>query len=111
MAVGYVRAGITCIVDDAVFPDRDDVGWGPWDVALRGVPHGLVVLWAPLAQVLARNALRGLSQQLPHAVLTEIHERMAGWERSGHPVVECGGTGIDETVAGLARALGSMHLA
>jgi hypothetical protein len=111
MALGYVQAGQTCIVDDAVFPDRDDVGWGPWDAALRGSPRGLVVIWAPLAEVAARNAMRSPPERLPDAILAEIHGRMAGWRGSGHPIVDSGRASIDETVAGLGQAIDSMHLA
>jgi hypothetical protein len=108
MALGYARAGHTCIVDDAVFPDRDDVGWGPWDAALRGAPHGLVVIWAPLAEVAARNALRSPSERLPDPILAEIHERMAPWRGSGNPVVDSGGASVEQTVARLGQALASM---
>lgn len=109
MALGYVQAGQTCIVDDAVFPDREDVGWGPWDAALRGAPHGLAVIWAPLAEVAARNALRSPSQRLPDGILAEIHERMTGWRGSGYPVVDSGGASIDETVDGLDHAVAPMR--
>jgi hypothetical protein len=109
MALGYVQAGQTCIVDDAVFPDREDVGWEPWDTALRAAPHRLVVMWAPLAEVAARNALRSPSQRLPDGILAEIHERMSGWRGSAHPIVDSGGVGIDETVDRLDHAVVSMR--
>ena len=107
MAVSYVRAGITCVVDDAVFPDRDDVGWEAWDAALESVPHGLIVISAPFADVAARNALRSPSDRLRDDILAEIHERMAGWRDSTHPIVDSRGS-VEETVWLLDRAVESM---
>ncbi|MGN6380516.1 MAG: AAA family ATPase [Gaiellales bacterium] len=110
MAVEYVRAGVTCVVDDAVFPDRQDVGWGPWHEALAGVPHGLVVVTARLEVVTARNAGRAPGLRLRPAIVREIHSRMAGWEGSGHPSVDISDAGVAQAVRRLDGAVAMLPL-
>lgn len=91
-ARNFLANGISCIIDDAVFPDRPAVGLGGWR---RHVGPGLlpVVLLPGLEVVLARNAERNGSRRLPDEEVARIHGRMAGWYGSGLAIVD--NTGLD----------------
>jgi hypothetical protein len=86
-ARNFLANGISCIIDDAVFPDRPVVGLGGWK---RHVGPGLlpVVLLPGLEIVLARNAERTGSRRLPDEEVARIHGRMAGWYGSGLPIID-----------------------
>ncbi len=79
--------GISCILDDAVFPDRPVVGLGGWK---RHVGPGLlpVVLLPGLEIVLERNAERSGNRRLTDEEVARIHGRMAGWYGSGLPIID-----------------------
>lgn len=107
-ARNYLANGISCILDDAVFPDRPVVGLGGWK---RHVGPTLlpVVLLPGLEIVLERNAARSGNRRLSDEEVARIHGRMAGWYGSGLPIidnshldVEATARALDET---LARAL------
>ncbi len=63
-ARNFLANGISCILDDAIFPDRPDVGLGGWK---RHVGPGLlpVVLLPGLEVVLERNAKRSATAASP----------------------------------------------
>jgi AAA domain len=86
-ARNFLANGISCIIDDAVFPDRPVVGLGGWK---RHVGPGLlpVVLLPGLEVVLARNAERTGNRRLPDEEVARIHGRMAGWYGSGLPIID-----------------------
>ena len=86
-ALNFLANGISCIIDDAVFPDRPVVGLGGWK---RHVGPGLlpVVLLPGLEIVLARNAERTGNRRLPDEEVARIHGRMAGWYGSGLPIID-----------------------
>ncbi|MGW1766027.1 AAA family ATPase [Streptomyces sp. NPDC002073] len=107
-ARNFLANGISCILDDAVFPDRPVVGLGGWK---RHVGPGLlpVVLLPGLEIVLERNAERRGNRRLSDEEVARIHGRMAGWYGSGLPIidnshhdVEATARALDET---LARAI------
>ncbi|MBW1604610.1 AAA family ATPase, partial [Streptomyces sp. JJ66] len=109
-ARNFLANGISCILDDAVFPDWPVVGLGGWK---RHVGPGLipVVLLPGLDVVLERNAERSGNRRLSDEEVARIHGRMAGWYSSGLPIidntrhdVETTARLLDETVA---RALTS----
>ena len=81
-ARNFLANGISCILDDAVFPDRPVVGLGGWK---RHVGPGLlpVVLLPGLEIVLERNAARSGNRRLSDEEVAGIHGRMAGWYGSG----------------------------
>ena len=81
-ARNFLANGISCILDDAVFPDRPVVGLGGWK---RHVGPGLlpVVLLPGLEVVLERNAERSGNRRLGDEEVARIHGRMAGWYGSG----------------------------
>ncbi|WP_406263059.1 ATP-binding protein [Actinacidiphila glaucinigra] len=86
-ARNFLANGISCIIDDAVFPDRPVVGLGGWK---RHVGPGLlpVVLLPGLDIVLARNAQRSGNRRLSDEEVARIHGRMAGWYGSGLPIID-----------------------
>ncbi|MFJ5532127.1 Pro-rich N-terminal domain-containing protein [Streptomyces sp. NPDC093261] len=99
-ARNFLANGISCILDDAVFPDRPVVGLGGWK---RHVGPGLlpVVLLPGLEIVLERNAERTGNRRLTDEEVARIHGRMAGWYGSGLPIID--NSQLD--VAGTARVL------
>ncbi|MCY0943431.1 MULTISPECIES: AAA family ATPase [Streptomyces] len=99
-ARNYLANGISCILDDAVFPDRPVVGLGGWK---RHVGPALlpVVLLPGLEIVLERNAARSGNRRLSDEEVARIHGRMAGWYGSGLPIID--NSHLD--VEGTARAL------
>ncbi|MFD5079013.1 Pro-rich N-terminal domain-containing protein [Streptomyces sp. NPDC058371] len=86
-ARNFLANGISCILDDAVFPDRPVVGLGGWK---RHVGPGLlpVVLLPGLEVVLERNAERAGNRRLTDEEVARIHGRMAGWYGSGLPIID-----------------------
>ncbi|MGW1955031.1 Pro-rich N-terminal domain-containing protein [Streptomyces sp. NPDC001920] len=86
-ARNFLANGISCILDDAVFPDRPVVGLGGWK---RHVGPGLlpVVLLPGLEIVLERNAERTGNRRLGDEEVARIHGRMAGWYGSGLPIID-----------------------
>ncbi|MCF6523882.1 AAA family ATPase [Streptomyces sp. JJ36] len=86
-ARNFLANGISCILDDAVFPDRPVIGLGGWK---RHVGPGLipVVLLPGLEVVLDRNAERSGNRRLTDEEVARIHGRMAGWYGSGLPIID-----------------------
>ncbi|WP_320785137.1 Pro-rich N-terminal domain-containing protein [Streptomyces sp. CRN 30] len=95
-ARNFLANGISCILDDAVFPDRPVVGLGGWK---RHVGPGLlpVVLLPGLDVVLERNAERAGNRRLTDEEVARIHGRMAGWYGSGLPIIDNSQLDIAET--------------
>ncbi|MFD6418734.1 AAA family ATPase [Streptomyces sp. NPDC060194] len=95
-ARNFLANGISCIIDDAVFPDRPVVGLGGWK---RHVGPGLlpVVLLPGLEVVLERNARRTGNRRLSDEEVAAIHGRMAGWYGSGLPIIDNSGYDIPTT--------------
>nr|WP_212912176.1 AAA family ATPase [Streptomyces sp. TS71-3] len=109
-ARNFLANGISCILDDAVFPDRPVVGLGGWK---RHVGPGLlpVVLLPGLEIVLERNAERSGNRRLTDEEVARIHGRMAGWYGSGLPIIDNSHMDIAEAAHALdevlARAIAS----
>ncbi|MEW1718794.1 AAA family ATPase [Streptomyces sp. NPDC093109] len=109
-ARNFLANGISCILDDAVFPDRPVVGLGGWK---RHVGPGLlpVVLLPGLEIVLERNAERSGNRRLADEEVAGIHGRMAGWYGSGLPIIDNSTYDVETTARALddvlARALAS----
>ncbi|MFJ9903066.1 Pro-rich N-terminal domain-containing protein [Streptomyces sp. NPDC101152] len=109
-ARNFLANGISCILDDAVFPDRPVVGLGGWK---RHVGPGLlpVVLLPGLEIVLERNAERSGNRRLTDEEVARIHGRMAGWYGSGLPIIDNSQLDIPRTARllddVLARAIAS----
>ncbi|MER7820567.1 Pro-rich N-terminal domain-containing protein [Streptomyces sp. NPDC096153] len=109
-ARNFLANGISCILDDAVFPDRPVIGLGGWK---RHVGPGLlpVVLLPGLEIVLERNAERSGNRRLSDEEVAGIHGRMAGWYGSGLPIIDNSQCDVETTARilddVLARALKS----
>ncbi|MFE7317654.1 Pro-rich N-terminal domain-containing protein [Streptomyces sp. NPDC057555] len=109
-ARNFLANGISCILDDAVFPDRPVVGLGGWK---RHVGPGLlpIVLLPGLEVVLERNARRTGNRRLSDEEVARIHGRMAGWYGSGLPIIDNSQHDVATTVRALdevvARSLAS----
>jgi hypothetical protein len=103
-ARNFLANGISCILDDAVFPDRPVVGLGGWK---RHVGPGLlpVVLLPGLDIVLERNAERSGNRRLTDEEVARIHGRMAGWYGSGLPIIDNSQLDVPETAQVLNEVL------
>ncbi|GAA0911848.1 hypothetical protein GCM10009549_23470 [Streptomyces thermoalcalitolerans] len=103
-ARNFLANGISCILDDAVFPDRPAVGLGGWK---RHVGPGLlpVVLLPGLDVVLERNARRTGNRRLSDEEVARIHGRMAGWYGSGLPIIDNSTMDIPTTARRLDEVL------
>ncbi|MET9291889.1 AAA family ATPase [Streptomyces sp. NPDC003077] len=103
-ARNFLANGISCILDDAVFPDRPVVGLGGWK---RHVGPGLlpVVLLPGLEIVLERNARRSGTRRLSDEEVARIHGRMAGWYGSGLPIIDNSTHDVATTVRMLDEAV------
>ncbi|MEU6451059.1 Pro-rich N-terminal domain-containing protein [Streptomyces sp. NPDC046979] len=103
-ARNFLANGISCILDDAVFPDRPVVGLGGWK---RHVGPGLlpVVLLPGLDVVLERNAERRGNRRLTDEEVARIHGRMAGWYGSGLPIIDNSQLDVPETAQLLNEVL------
>ncbi|GLF96391.1 hypothetical protein SYYSPA8_18860 [Streptomyces yaizuensis] len=103
-ARNFLANGISCIIDDAVFPDWPVVGLGGWK---RHVGPGLlpVVLLPGLEAVLERNARRGGNRRLSDEEVASIHGRMAGWYGSGLPIIDNSRHDVETTARALDEAL------
>ena len=87
-ARNFLANGISCILDDAVFPDRPVVGLGGWK---RHVGPGLLP-GRPAARAWrsswsATPNARG-NRRLTDEEVARIHGRMAGWYGSGLPIID-----------------------
>ncbi|MFJ6993473.1 AAA family ATPase [Streptomyces sp. NPDC003090] len=103
-ARNFLANGISCILDDAVFPDRPVVGLGGWK---RHVGPGLlpVVLLPGLEIVLERNAERSGNRRLSDEEVAGIHGRMAGWHASGLPIIDNSNYDVETTARALDEVL------
>lgn len=103
-ARNFLANGISCIIDDAVFPDRPVVGLGGWK---RHVGPGLlpVVLLPGLDVVLARNSARSGNRRLSDEEVARIHGRMAGWYGSGLPIIDNSQLDVTAAAAALDRVV------
>lgn len=103
-ARNFLANGISCILDDAVFPDRPVVGLGGWK---RHVGPGLipVVLLPGLEIVLDRNAKRSGNRRLSDEEVARIHGRMAGWYGSGLPIIDNSRNDVESTAQLLDEAV------
>ncbi|WTT40506.1 ATP-binding protein [Kitasatospora sp. NBC_00085] len=100
----YLANGISCIIDDAVFPDRPAIGLGGWK---RHIGPGMipVVLLPSLDSVLSRNARRSGNRRLSDEEVARIHGRMAGWYNSGLPIIDNSHLDVAATAAELDRVI------
>jgi len=103
-ARNFLAGGVSCIIDDAVFPDWPAVGLGGWK---RHVGQALlpVVLLPGLETVLRRNAERTGHRRLPDEQVASIHGRMAGWFGSGLPIIDNSRLDVPATAQALDQVI------
>jgi hypothetical protein len=106
MARGYVEAGISCALDDAIFPEWAEVGYEPWRRALRDVPHVLVVLLPRLEVARRRNDVgHDGHRRLRPKTVQMIYEDMMPWREASVPLIDNSDLSVAETVAEVDRVL------
>jgi 2-phosphoglycerate kinase len=102
LALHYVRAGFLAIIDDAIFPEWEEVGYNGWHELLVEAPHYLVVLLPAFEYVLERNQYRSGQRLLGQSMLRTIYEMMLPWrDQHTFPVIENSKLSVEETVARL----------
>jgi hypothetical protein len=107
----YVGSGIGCAVDDAIFPNWPEVGYGRWESALEGVPHVLVVLLPRLDVARRRNdAGHDGHRRLRAETVRMIYNDMLPWRATDVPIIDNSDLSVGETVNELDRVLGDVQL-
>ncbi len=106
MARRYVREGMTCVIDDAIFPAWDRVNVEGWRTALGDVPHNLIALLPRFEAVSARNAQRSGSRLLATDMLRTIYDMMEPWrDQSDVTMTDTTRLSIEETAQAIQRML------
>ena len=104
VATRYLNTGYQVVVGDALFPDWEAVGLGPWRRVMAPMEVDLVALMPDWEVVFARDKGRAASQQIPDEMLRTIYDDMAGWrERSDVAVIDNSAMSVGETVAEIER--------
>ena len=102
----YGEGGYWCAIDDAVFPDWPEVGYGKWQAVLAPIQSRLVVLLPSLDRVLERNGIRSDRSRLKESTVRMIYDMMVEWRDCSHAVViDNSDLTIEETVAALDGCL------
>jgi predicted kinase len=99
LARQYVEAGFLCIIDDAIFPAWETVGYQKWQELLVDVPHSLIVLLPQFEYLIERNQYRTGHRLLSEAMLRTIYEMMLPWrDQTAFPVIDNSEMSVEETV-------------
>ncbi|HEX2348313.1 MAG TPA: AAA family ATPase [Ktedonobacterales bacterium] len=107
MACRYVAEGITCVVDDTIFPLWEEVDYAGWSHLLGATPHHLVILLPDFATILARNARRGGPRLLSPEMLRVIYDMMLPWrDQHSYPVIDTSTLSVAQTAQRIQRTLG-----
>lgn len=110
MARRYVAAGITCAIDDAIFPRWDMVNFEGWRQLLLATPLYLLVLAPTLAAVAERNARRHGRRLLAPEMLHTIYDMMEPWrEQRQWPVIDTSSLSVAETALAIQQAVEDMR--
>ena len=106
MARRYVESDISCVIDDAIFPEWAEVGYEPWEKALGDVPHALVVL-LPRHEIAKRRNDAGHDghRRLRPETVRMIYDDMLPWRDADVPIVDNSDLSVAETVAAVDRVL------
>lgn len=79
IARSFVDEGVTCVIDDAIFPLWADVNYEGWKAELRNTPHLLIALLPDEVTVIHRNIQRHGRRLLAQDMLHVIYEMMKPW--------------------------------
>ena len=74
----YLYTGYQVVVGDALFPDWETVGLGPWRRVMAPIEVDVVALMPDWEVVLARDKGRAASLQIPDEMLRTVYDDMAG---------------------------------
>lgn len=106
MARRYVAKGITCVVDDAIFPHWEAADYAGWSRLLDAIPQRLVILLPDFETILARNAQRSGRRLLAPEMLRVIYDMMTPWrEQRVYPVINSSALSIAQTAQRIQQAL------
>lgn len=98
MARRYVAEGITCVIDDAIFPAWEAVNYAGWRRLLGATPHRLVILLPDFETILERNARRSGRRLLAPELLRVIYDMMAPWrEQQVYPIIDSSALTVTQT--------------
>ena len=112
MARRYVAEGITCVIDDAIFPLWESANYAGWRQALGETPHALIILLPSYATVAVRNAQRHGRRLLAPDMLRTIYDMMLPWEdQRDFPVIDTSSLTIAQTAQRMRSALDDLHAA
>ena len=110
MARRYVAAGISCAIDDAIFPLWDGVNYEGWRQLLLDAPHAVVVLLPSQAAVAARNRSRHGRRLLAPEMLHTIYEMMEPWrDQRRWPVIDTSALSVAEAARAVQQATETMR--
>lgn len=105
LARRYLEHGVTCVIDDAIFPAWQAVGYEGWARDLGDLPHALVVLLPSWEAVLERHRERGVASRLPEPMLRTIYDDMLPWRDRDVPVIDTTALTVPDTIQALDAAL------
>ncbi len=111
MARRYVAEGITCVIDDAIFPLWEQVNYAGWSHLLAETPHTLIILLPSYATVAARNAQRHGRRLLAPDMLRTIYDMMLPWrDQRDFPIIDTSSLTIAQTAQRMLSALDDLHV-
>ena len=104
VAIRFVESGISCVIDDVVFPNWEASGLDRWKRAFEPVELDFVAIIPQWNVILDRNAARDEAEKIPLEMLRRIYDDMAGWnDRPDVPVVDNSVLSTAETISAIAR--------
>jgi chloramphenicol 3-O-phosphotransferase len=111
MARRYVAEGITCVIDDAIFPLWERVNYAGWSQLLAETPHTMIVLLPSYATIAERNARRHGLRLLAPDMLRTIYDMMLPWrEQHDFPVIDTSQLTIAATVLEIQQVVAHLEL-
>ncbi|HEX8731788.1 MAG TPA: AAA family ATPase [Ktedonobacterales bacterium] len=110
MAKNNVAAGVTTVIDDAIFPHWESCDYAGWRAALGETPHYLVALLPDETAVITRNARRHGRRLLAPEMLHVIYEMMEPWrDQRRVPVLDTTNLLIPEVALAIQRAVETLR--
>lgn len=110
MARSFLAAGMTCVIDDAIFPHWTDASYDGWLAELKDIPHLLIVLLPDEASVIERNAHRHGRRLLAPDMLHIIYEMMASWrDQERFPIIDTTTLAISEVALAIEHTVNAMR--
>ncbi len=110
MARRYVAEGITCVIDDAIFPRWESANYAGWENLLAETPHCLIVLLPSYDAITARNARRAGRRLLAPEMLRTIYDMMFPWgEQQDAPIINTTSLTIAQTAQEIERVIAQLR--